>query len=246
MRQSKIAQLKFYNGLSHFIDKDRIIKFEEKSLIDRFFSGRDVSTETMIEELGPIAVHYANVQPWAEEIPDIDTRSARTFSIWAEDKRTKEIVTTVRGFYILMPFHWGKETLQEYYSFSENVPYYPMVVISSFLSIFSEENLLDQLIERVKAELQKNWQNLRQRMIETLKKTDLWKRFVLSFDSIIYFSFLCSTSDRELVKALRKNDCRITGILQMLASPTPSYDEAMITSHLNGAKKVLKEADTDG
>jgi hypothetical protein len=222
-----------------------MIKFEERSLIDRFYSGRDISTETVVEELGPIVLHYSNVQPWAEEIPDIDRRSARIFSIWAEDNKTKEIITSVKGFYILIPLQWGKETIQEYYSFSENVPYYPMGVISSFLTVIKEEDQLTDLITCVKKELQKNWQELRQRKIDTLKKTNLWKRYVLSFDSIIHFSFLCATFDRELVKALRKDDYRITGTLQMLASPTPSYDDAMIASHLNGAKKVLEKAGTE-
>ena len=218
MKQISIKKLKFYNGLSHHIDNERMTQFEEKSLSDRFYSGRDVSTETVIEELGPIAMHYANVQPWAKEIPDIDQRSARIFSIWAEDKDSKEVVTSVKGYYALIPLQWGKETIHEYYTFSENVPYYPVVLISSFLTIINEENLLDQLIDRVKAELRKNWKELRQRMIENLEKTDLWKRFVLSFENIIHFSFLCSGFDRELVKALRKNDYRITGTLQMLAS----------------------------
>ncbi len=245
MSQIDITQLKFYNGLSHFIDKDRMTEFEEKSLSDRFYSGRDVSTETVIEELGPIAIHYANVQPWAQEIPDIDRKSARAFSLWAEDNNTNEIVTTVKGFYALIPLQWGKETIREYYSFSENVPYYPMVVISSFLTIINEESQLERLVERVREEIQKNWQDLRERMINTLEKTDLWKRYVLSFDSIIHFSFLCSAFDRELVKALQKSNYRITGSLQMLASPTSSYDDAMIAAHLSGAKKVLEKANTN-
>ncbi len=244
MSHFDIDQLRFYNGLTHFIDKIRMTKFEERSLTNRFYSGQDVNTETVVEELGPTVLHYSNVQPWAEEIPDIDRRSARIFTIWAEDKRTNEIVVMIKGLYILIPLQWGKKTIQEYYSFSKNVPYYPMAVISSFLTIINEEHQLNDLIECVKEEIQKNWQNLRQRTIKTLKKTDLWKRYVLSFEKIIHFSFLCSAFDRELVRALRKNDYRITGTLQMLASPTPSYDEAMIASHLNGAKEILEKADT--
>ena len=245
MNSEKIEQLRFYNGLVNSIDKTRMTLFEQRSITDRFYSGGDVNTETVIEELGPTSIHYSNVQPWAKEIPDIDKRSARTFSIWAEDQKSKEVVVSVRGFYILIPLQWGKETIQEYYSFSEHVPYYPVAVVSSFLTIINDKEELNDLIERVKEEIQQNWQNLRQRIIETLNKTDLWKRYVLSFENIIHFSFLCSAFDRELVNALRTNDYRITGALQMLASPTYSYDKAMVVSHLNKAKEIIDVADTE-
>jgi hypothetical protein len=245
LSSTSLDQLKFYNGLLHRIDKKRMTEFEQKSLIDRFFSGQEVFTEDVIEELGPTAVHFSNVQPWADEIPDIDTRSARTFSLWAEDLTTNEVVVTIRGFYVLIPLHWSKDTIQDYYFVSENIPYFPMAIIPSFMTIINQGDLLNDLIECVKKEIQKNWRELRQRIINTLKKTDLWKRYVLSFEKIIHFTFLCPSFDRMLVKALQKHNYRFTGGLQMLASPTHSYDEAIILSHLNGAKKIIETASSE-
>lgn len=120
-----------------------------------------------------------------------------------------------------------------------------MAIISSFQTILKDEEHLIELLDQVREEILKNWQELRDRMIKTLEKTDLWKRYVLSFERIIHFSFLCSAIDRVLLEALRRKDYRITGVLQMLASPTPSYDQAMVASHLNDAKRIIKEAEKD-
>ncbi|MFX0174369.1 MAG: hypothetical protein ACFE9L_21030, partial [Candidatus Hodarchaeota archaeon] len=57
-----------------------------------------------------------------------------------------------------------------------------------------------------------------------------------------HFSFMCSSFDRELIEALRRKNYRMTGILQMFASSTPSYDQAMVSSHLREAKKLLEQA----
>lgn len=102
-------QLRFYDGRTHFIDKKRMSEFEARALTDRFFAGENVDVAAVIEELGPVSLHYSNVQPWAEEIPDINPRSARIYTIWAEEKETKEIVVILKGFFILTPFQWGKK-----------------------------------------------------------------------------------------------------------------------------------------
>jgi len=234
--------LRFYDGRTHAIDKNRIYEFETKALTNRYYSGRAMDVATVVEELGPIALTYSNVQPWSEEIPDIDQRSARLFTLWAEDKDTRDIVLIIRGFYIVVPFHLGKREIKDYYLFSENVPYYPMAVISSFQTILNDKPQIIVLLAQVKKEIQKNWHELKQRVIESLDKTDLWKRYVLAFEKIIHFSLLCSSFDRELIEALQTEDYRLTGVLQMYASPTASYDQAMIESHLNGAKKIIEEA----
>ncbi|UCE13945.1 MAG: hypothetical protein JSV04_01910, partial [Candidatus Heimdallarchaeota archaeon] len=174
MNTVNLKQLKFYDGRTHFIDKKRMTEFETKSLTERFFSGQNVDAATVIEELGPVSLHFSNVQPWAEEIPDIDSKSARLFTIWGEDTETKEIVVIIRGFFVLPPFQWGKETIQDYYFFGEDIPYFPMAVISSFQTIFKEDLQLIELLEQLKEEIQKNWQDIRNRMIDTLEKTDLW------------------------------------------------------------------------
>ena len=61
------------------------------------------------------------------------------------------------------------------------------------------------------------------------------------FDKIIHFSFLCSSKDRELIDSLRQKDYRTTGVMQLMSSPTGSYDQAMIKSHLKAAKKIVEE-----
>ncbi len=243
MNNYRIDQLKFYDGCTHAIDKKRLSEFETKALISRFYSGRNMEVVTVVEDTGPIAVFYANVQPWAEEIPDIDKKSARIFTIWGEDRITKEIVTLLHGFFIVLPFEWGKKTIEDYYSLVETVPYYPVAIITSFLTILSEQKGIAILLDRVIEEIQKHWIKKRQNVIQSLKKTELWKRYVLSFEKIIHFSFMCSSIDRELIEALRRKDYRMTGILQMFASSTPSYDHAMVSSHLREAKKFLERVD---
>ncbi|MFX0053242.1 MAG: hypothetical protein ACFFAJ_12820 [Candidatus Hodarchaeota archaeon] len=245
MKKHRINQLNFYNGRTHAIDKKRLTEFETKALLSRFYSGRKMEVATVVEDIGPLAIFYANIQPWAKEIPDIDKKSARVFTIWGEDRETKEILTLLHGYFIVFPFEYGKETIEDYYSLMEAVPYYPYAVVSSFLTIFSEQEQITKLLDRVIEEIQKQWKKIRQNVIETLKKTELWKRYVLSFEKIIHFSFMCSSFDRELIEALRRKNYRMTGILQMFASSTPSYDQAMVSSHLREAQKMLKRADQE-
>jgi hypothetical protein len=244
MNSYNVENLRFYDGRTHAIDKNRIYEFETQAVTNRYYSGRDINVTTVVEELGPFCVLYSNVQPWSEEIPDIDKKSARLFTLWAEDKETRDIVSIIQGFYIVVPFQWGKSTAKDYYLFSENVPYYPIAVVSSFLTILNEKQQIIELLAQVKKEIQKNWLELRQKIIESLDKTDLWKRYVLAFEKIIHFSLLCSSFDRELIEALRAEDYRLTGVLQMFASPTASDDQAMIESHLTGAKKIIEEVRT--
>lgn len=245
MNNYRIDQLKFYDGCTHAIDKKRLSEFETKALLSRFYSGRNVEVATVIEDIGPLAIFYANVQPWAGEIPDIDKKSARVFTIWGEDRDTKEIITLLHGFFVLIPFEYEKKTIEEYYSLVENTPYYTVAIISSFLTIFSEQKQIANLLDRVIEEIQTHWVKKRQNVIQTLTKTELWKRYVLSFEKIIHFSIMCSSFDRELIEALRRKNYRMTGILQMFASSTPSYDQAMVSSHLGKAKKLLEQANQE-
>lgn len=242
MNNHRIDQLKFYDGRTHAIDKKRLSEFETKALLSRFYSGRNMESTTVVEDLGPLAIFYTNVQPWAEEIPDIDKKSARVFTIWGEDRDTKEIITLLHGFFVVFQFEYEKETIEDFYSLKETVPYYPWAIISSFLTIFSEQKQISNLLDRVIEEIQKHWVKRRQNVIQTLKKTELWKRYVLSFEKIIHFSIMCSSFDRELIEALRRKKYRMTGILQMFASSTPSYDQAMVSSHLRKAKTMLERA----
>ncbi|MHA2233491.1 MAG: hypothetical protein ACXAB4_13495 [Candidatus Hodarchaeales archaeon] len=228
MPSSLIHRLRFYNGRTHSIDKKRLFEFEVKALLDRYYSGRDIDAATLLEDLGPLALDFTNVHYWSKEIPDIDRRSARLFTMWAEDEKTKEVIAIFRGFYVLLPFKWRKKDLENYYFCQESVPYYPVVVISAFRTSVRDEEQIDALLDRVKKEIELNWRELRQAIIKALdNQTDLQQRYILCFDQIIHYSFLCPSIDRELIDALRRKDYRTTGVMQLLASPSASYDEIL-------------------
>lgn len=213
-----------------------------KSILERYYSGNEAEAVSLIEELGSFMVDYTNVLYWSKDIPDIDLKSARLFTFWAEDKKTKEIIVLCRGHIILQPFVYGRTQLQEYYFCEENVPYYPTAIFSSFRTTIQEKEQLDDLLDQVCKEVDKNWREIRDRAIETLDKSnDLWKRFVLSFDHIIHYSFVCPSIDRDLVSALKRKDFRISGVMEILSSPAPSYDQVTIESHLLQRKRIIEE-----
>lgn len=243
MNASLINQLRFYNGRNHSIDQKRLVDFEMRAIINRYYHGEEINVSTLIEDLGPINLDFTNIHPWAEKIPDIDRRSARLFTLWAEDEKTKDVVLILRGFYVVLSFTWGKSQLTEYFGLTENVPYYPIAVISALRTAIYDDLQLSALLDRIKEEIELNWRELRQQVIKNLDKNDdLWKRYVFCFDKIIHFSFLCSSIDRELIESLRKKDYRTTGIMQLMSSPTISYDQAMIKSHLKAATKIVEES----
>ena len=239
----KKTRLRFYDGRVDSIDKERLLKFEISSIINRFYPNRKVEAAEVINEIGPIHIDFTNIQHWSKEIPDIDERSTRLFTLWAEDEQTKDVVLILRGYYVLVPLRFGEDALRGYYYSPEDTPCYPMVVISSFRTIYDTVSDMFEVIDRVKEEIELNWSKLRQNLIDTLEKTKLWKRFVLSFDKIIYFSFMCPSIDRELLEALKRKGFRTTGIMQLLASPTTSYDEVLVKSHLKEAKKIVKHSE---
>ena len=139
-------------------------------------------------------------------------------------------------------FPWGKSQLSEYFGLADDSPYYPIAVITALRTALYEDNQLSVLLDRIKKEIELNWRELRQQIINNLDKNDeLWKRYVYWFDQIIHISFLCSTKDRELIDSLRQKDYRTTGVMQLMSSPTGSYDQAMIKSHLKAAKKIVEE-----
>ena len=234
--------IRIYNGREQAIDIERMAEFETRSIFGRLFHGRDMDTTSLFEQLGPWVLDFTNVHGWSEEIPDIDHRSARLFTIWAEDKDTGEVLGIIRGFFVLAPFAITPRTMREYYMLQEDVPYYPLAIISSFRSIIHREKELDAFLDEMRESISTNWKILREKTIKhLLKGSDLWKRYVLSFDRIIHFTFLCPSIDREIIDALQRNNYRISGVLQLLASPSPSYDEATIKHHLISVQKLLDE-----
>lgn len=238
-----VNTLDFYDGRTNAIDKKRIIKFEIEAVMDRYYSGENITASKLIEDLGSLQLDFTNVLPWAEDIPDIDKRSARLFTLWAEDQSSQDIVLILRGFYVLLPFEWRKDTLEDYYDFSQENLYYPMAVLSNFRTVFEDKNALSRLIYRVQEEIELNWQRLRNKTINRLEKgSDLWKRYLLCFQQIIHYSVACTSMDRELIEAFRNQGFRTMSVIQVMASPTASFDQAMVKSHLREVKEIISQA----
>ncbi|MFX1251762.1 MAG: hypothetical protein ACFFCZ_09155 [Promethearchaeota archaeon] len=242
MDNSFTKRLRFYNGRYYSIDNERLYNFELQTLLNRYYPDYETEAINLVEELGSFMIDYSNAQHWSEEIPDIDPKSARIFTIWAENEDTKEIVVLCHGYFILQPFFIGKNQLREYYFYEEDVPYYPTAIFTTFRTIIQDVVQLNQLLDRVCVEVDQNWRELRAHLIKSLKKnTALWKRYVFSFDKIVLYEFQCPSIDRELIDALKRKKYRMTGIIQLLASPSPSYDQITIENHLKHAKKIIED-----
>jgi hypothetical protein len=235
----EIPRLEFYDGRTHAIEKERLIKFEIRSVLDRFYGDRSLHAAKVLDDIGPVHVDYTNIQEFHAEIPDVDTRSARLFTLWAEEIDSKDIALVLRGFFILVPFDYSKESLKYYYY--HEAPSYPMALITAFRTIYEEVDILSNVIDQVKGALLSHWQALRKILIDSLEKTKLWERYVYSLDQLIYYSFLIPSVDRELISALKRKHHRTTGIMQIMASQTPSYDQIQIKNHLEEAKKIIEK-----
>ncbi|WP_455141904.1 hypothetical protein [Candidatus Hodarchaeum mangrovi] len=238
MSTETIKNLRFYDGRQHSIERDRLVRFELKSVIDRYYQTKSVDAATVLADLGPIHLDFTNIQSWATDIPDIDPKSARLFTLWGEDPETSEIIVIIRGYYILVPFSFSQDELEVYHD-EKNTPCYPIAVISSFRTIYSNIDLLILLIDRIKLELTQNWKYVRKRVINSLEKNQIWERYAYSLDEIIFYSIVCPSIDRELITALNRWGFRTTGVLQIMASSEPKYDEIFFQSHLEEAKDII-------
>jgi hypothetical protein len=240
---SQTFKIKFHNGLKEIIKSEQLIEFDYNSIMKRFFHSRDLDTSKMLEQLGDWILDFTNVHDWRKEIPDIDTRSARIFSLWAEDLRTGKIIGLVRGFFTLLPYGADKTTLQDYYTFHEELPYYPWAVICALRTIVSENKEMDMLLGQMREAISLNWSKVRQNTIKRLSKgSSLWKRYVYSFSEVIHFTILCPSFDREMIDALTRKDYNLTGIMQIYSSPSSSYDDITLKHHLRSAKKIMDQS----
>jgi hypothetical protein len=239
MKPEDIKKLQFHDGRTTPITQDRLVQFDISSVVDRFYQTRTIDASAVICDLGPIHIDFTNIHDWAEDIPDIDNRSARIFILWAENPDTDEVVLLLRGFFILVPFEFGMEQLKEYHT-RHDTPCHPMAIISSFRTIYDDVDILVELIERIDQELNNHWRERRKTLIERLERNFLWERYVYSLDTISHISYLCPSMDRELLAALKRNDFSSTGVLQVMASPIPSYNQVSLQSHLKKAKGIIK------
>ncbi|MFX0116829.1 MAG: hypothetical protein ACFFB3_19935 [Candidatus Hodarchaeota archaeon] len=237
--------IKFHNGREKTIDIERLIEFEDKCVLTLLFREDDEwDAKTVLEELGPYSIDFTNVNSqWSEYIPDIHPHSTRLFSIWAENNTTGDVVGLVRGFFMLAPFSSAGGS-KEYYKLHEHIPYYPYAFISSFRTLLKEKEALDEFFTQLLEAISQNWQKIRSDTISRLPEgSSLWRRFVLSFEEIIHFSFLCPAIDREVIETLKRRNYRGTGVMQLFASPSPFYDQAAITHHLQKAHQILNRSE---
>lgn len=229
--------LKFYDGLKTPIDRDRYNVFENKSVLDRFFS-RNIVAVSLFETFGYGLADFTNVHPLYFQFPDIKD-TLRIFTLWAEDRKTNEVVVLLRGFYILEPFIVKDQTLLDDFS-RLGESFQPFALVSSIRTIIQDSDQLGRLIEWVKTEIEQHWKKRRQIVIETLDPDNpVWKRFVFSFDKILYYSFVCPSIDREFTSAFRKLNFHLTSIFQQFSSPTADYDQAIIKPYLRDVKAIL-------
>jgi len=235
----KNEQLIFYDGQIHSIDKERMAKFDKKVFLDRYFPNQDVTTNDLLDELGTFAIDYTNLHSWFQEIPDIDDRSTRLFTIWAEDIHTKEVIAIVKGYIILHPFNLSKSSIEEYYFGNTEVPYYPKVLITTFRTVLKETKELNNLIVQLSDAIEIKWQLIRERVISSSVDTEIRKRFILSFKTIIHYSYIIPSVEQDLIKALKRRDYLISGVMQVLSLKSASYEEALISHHVEEAKRLF-------
>ncbi|MFW9853486.1 MAG: hypothetical protein ACFFFG_00400 [Candidatus Thorarchaeota archaeon] len=233
-------QFAFYDGQIHPIDKERMSNFDTMAFIDRFYPDLDTIThEQIIGELGTHAIDFTNIHGWSQEIPDVDDRSARLFTIWAENVLTKEVIAIVKGHIILHPFESTRNGIKDYYFGTADTPYYPKVLITTFRIVLTEAKELNDFISQLFDVIEIKWQTIRKRVISSSVDPEIRKRYILSFKKIIYYSCVIPSVDKDLIKALRRKDYVITGVSQILSAKSVSYDEALVAHHINIAKKQI-------
>ena len=105
-----MSNLRFHDGLKESIDVKRMTEFDVNSILDQLYKNRDVDSSEVIEELGPWVLDFSNIFGWSENIPDVDSQSARLFQIWVEDEKSKEVIGIIKGHFTVLPFTWSSST----------------------------------------------------------------------------------------------------------------------------------------
>lgn len=237
----------FHDGIKEPIDVERMSEFDIQSVLDQLFDSRtDIDSASVLEELGPWVLDYTNLHDWSENIPDVQKNGSRLFQLWAENTSTSRIIGVTKGHFVLVPFTLSSSAMKDYYALEATPPYYPMAIITSLRSALREPEDLDEFLKALFEAVSQNWKERRQEAIETLgKETELWKRYVYCFEDIIHFTVLCPSIHRRLIDALKRQGQRITGVMQLLASSSPSYDRVAIEHHMKKARKLIDESELE-
>ncbi|MHA2089808.1 MAG: hypothetical protein ACW98K_03015 [Candidatus Kariarchaeaceae archaeon] len=239
----QIDSLRFYDGRKHKISAEKMVRFDMKSIFDRYYPDKTKQAYEVFEDLGGFVLEFTNLLEGYDEIPDLDEKSARLFSIWAEDDVSKEVVLVLRGIFVLTPYNFTIEKVENYYSGRElDDIYYPTAVLTVFRTTIVDIDELEKLLDRSLIEIEAQWKLLRRNTIQRLSSgTHLWRRYVNSIEKLIHYTFQIPSIDRETLDTLKRKNYRITNFMMLLASTTPSYDTATIEHHIKWARNEYEK-----
>jgi hypothetical protein len=238
----QIDSIRFYDGRKHKISAEQNAKFDLHSIFKRYYHDKTKQAYEVFEDLGGFALDFSNAMVGYDEIPDVDEKSARLFSIWAEDGVSNDVVLVVRGIFVLTPYNFTLEKVENYYQGRDfDDLYYPTAVITVFRTTITDIDDLENLLDRSLMEIEAQWKFLRENAIQRLNSgTPLWKRYVNSMKKLIHYTFQIPSIDRETLDTLKRKNYRITNFMMLLASTTPSYDTATIEHHIKEARHELE------
>ncbi|MHA2098952.1 MAG: hypothetical protein ACW99A_09710 [Candidatus Kariarchaeaceae archaeon] len=240
MDRSIVARLKFHDGRKYKITSEKMYAFDNTSIFDRYYPDKTKEAYEVFEDLGGFALDFTNLFEGFEEIPDINDKSSRLFTLWAEDEEKNEVVLILRGIFVLTPYNFSSQKAKNYYlGKDEDDLYYPTAVLTVFRTTYVDIDQLEMLINRSLIEIEAQWKMLRDKAIDNLpSNTRLWRRYVNSIDKLIHFTFQIPSIDREILDTLKRKNYRITNFMMLLASTTPSYDSATLEYHIKETQKL--------
>lgn len=235
----------FYDGRIHSIDPKRLQEFDIEAMVERY--GYDFQTETriVIDELGPFAIDFNNIYPYAKTVPDISKTSARLFTVWAEDKTSKKVVGISKGHIFLHHFDMtAMDQTRGYYHEEirdiEHIrPYYPKVLITSCRLLHKDDDIIERYLKELLEFIENLWKKIRSSIIHSSEDLNLKKRYIKSFEDIIYVTFLIPSQESSLMRVLRKKKYQLSGVMHLLSRREESYDKAIFDNHIQQAKAEL-------
>ncbi|MHA2250751.1 MAG: hypothetical protein ACXAD7_10325 [Candidatus Kariarchaeaceae archaeon] len=235
-----IASLKFHDGRKFKIPSDKMAPFDYTSIFERYYPDKTKQAYEVFEDLGGFALEFTNLLEGYEGIPDVDDKSSRLFTLWAEDEERNEVVLIIRGIFVLTPYNFTLQKVTEYYlGKDEDDLYYPTAVLTVFRTTIVDIDQLEMLIDRSLIEIEAQWKLSRSQAIHNLtSNTRVWRRYFNSIDKLIHFTFQIPSIDREILDTLKRKDYRITNFMMLLASTTPSYDRATLEYHIKETQKL--------
>lgn len=235
-------KLRFHDGRDEPVSSDRMLAFDKDGMVRRLYGNKTLDATEVVDDLGPYTLDFTNMHSWGQEIPDIDERSARMFSVWCDDDDTGRMIGIAHGFFMLFPFTFDQPAIEGFYSLTDDGLYYPIAIFRALKFIEMSDDELNHFIDAMLDAVEQNWEKIRNKTVENLEaNSPLWKRYATCFKKIIQFSFLIPTIDRALIEALRRRSYKTTGIFQVMSSPSRAYDEATIEHHVQTTREIVED-----